>query len=584
MLGVLLGLLGLLVVPVAPAAAADVDHFSFDSMHGDYVVTRAEDGSLRLDVTETLVPVFPETDQNRGIVRRLPVSDNGVRLNPEVHSVRDADGNDVPYEVETTANEVKVSIGTDEFVHGRQTYVIEYTAGNAVRPDQGGQAFAWDVNGTGWAQMFREVSATVHIDKALQSAMTDAACYAAEQGGGADSCTPETSDGTVSARAEDVAPGQTLTIQQGFREGTFRIPVSPAVRPGLQLIPAGLLLAGVGGCLWMLIWRRRHWCDAPGWPVIVPEYEPPAGVDLLLAGNVADAAGRAPVAALIDLAVRDQVAIIDAGGGSFAVELRTTDEQRAATLSDAERGLVQAIFGPQPQPGQQVLLAAPDEARGQAIGALVGQQQRRAIELGLRRKVQGHPPVIALLLVLAGCGGSAFAGAVYTVWTGQHMNRGWIFLGLPVMVWGLVLEFLRPTRLTHAGAVLRDTIRGNRMYIEWAEKDRLRFLQSTFGAERLRTDRALVVRLYERMLPMAVLLGQERSWNEALNRAFAEVGGAPSWYVSANPAGFAGINTILLTSTMSSAFSGPVSSSTVGGGPLGGFAGGGFGGGGGSGR
>lgn len=59
---------------VAPvdAAPAGVDDFTFDSFDADYTLTRADDGTSRLRAVETIVAVFPETDQNRGIRRAIP--------------------------------------------------------------------------------------------------------------------------------------------------------------------------------------------------------------------------------------------------------------------------------------------------------------------------------------------------------------------------------------------------------------------------------------------------------------------------------------------------------------------------------
>ncbi|WP_447587764.1 hypothetical protein [Microbacterium lacticum] len=54
------------------AAPAGVDDFTFDSFDADYTLTRADDGTSRLRAVETIVAVFPETDQNRGIRRAIP--------------------------------------------------------------------------------------------------------------------------------------------------------------------------------------------------------------------------------------------------------------------------------------------------------------------------------------------------------------------------------------------------------------------------------------------------------------------------------------------------------------------------------
>ena len=79
-------------------------------------------------------------------------------------------------------------------------------------------------------------------------------------------------------------------------------------------------------------------------------------------------------------------------------------------------------------------------------------------------------------------------------------------------------------------------IEGLREFIRLAEADRIRMLQSPSGAERVPAagavagaaapvvDRDQVLRITERLLPYAVLFGQEREWSEELAALYAEEG------------------------------------------------------------
>jgi uncharacterized membrane protein YgcG len=137
--------------------------------------------------------------------------------------------------------------------------------------------------------------------------------------------------------------------------------------------------------------------------------------------------------------------------------------------------------------------------------------------------------------------------------------------------------------LSAAGAEVRDHLLGLDLFIRWAEADRIRMLQSPTGAERepvATDDPREVLRIYERLLPYAVLFGREKEWAEHLTAAYAAAGvSAPIWYSGSgafDASSFsAGIGT--LSSAASS------SSSTSGGSSGGGSAGGGGGGGGGGG-
>ena len=102
------------------------------------------------------------------------------------------------------------------------------------------------------------------------------------------------------------------------------------------------------------------------------------------------------------------------------------------------------------------------------------------------------------------------------------------------------------------------------------------------------TDRTQIVKLSERVLPLAVLFGQEKEWSGVLGRYYEQTATQPDWYVGTHvfsAAYFASALSTFSTSTTSS-WSGTASSSSSsgrGGGGGGGFSGGGGGGGGGGG-
>src|SRR5690606_8229097 len=93
---------------------------------------------------------------------------------------------------------------------------------------------------------------------------------------------------------------------------------------------------------------------------------------------------------------------------------------------------------------------------------------------------------------------------------------------LPLSILALVLAmtvvgitsfvaFSRHTVLTPAGAERYEHLLGVKDFIRVAEADRLRMLQSYQGAERRSDGTIDVVHLYEKLLPYAMLLGQEKS-------------------------------------------------------------------------
>ena len=60
-------------------------------------------------------------------------------------------------------------------------------------------------------------------------------------------------------------------------------------------------------------------------------------------------------------------------------------------------------------------------------------------------------------------------------------------------------------------------LEGLELYINMAEADRLKFLQSVEGAD---TSNAGIVKLYEKLLPWASLFGAEESWVKELKKYY----------------------------------------------------------------
>jgi hypothetical protein len=54
------------------AVSGDVDDFTFDSFDADYTLTRADDGTSRLEVVETIVAVFPRATRTAASAASSP--------------------------------------------------------------------------------------------------------------------------------------------------------------------------------------------------------------------------------------------------------------------------------------------------------------------------------------------------------------------------------------------------------------------------------------------------------------------------------------------------------------------------------
>lgn len=608
-------LLALVLVPASAvtAAPADVDDFEFRSFDATYTLTRSADGHAALDVVETIVPVFPEFDQNRGILRAIPDYYGDVHLRTSVVDVTDEDGEPVYYEVQEDAGFVVLIIDDDTYKHGATTYVIHYRQVDTIRSfaDTGDDEFYWDVNGTGWAQPFGSVSAEVIVGPELAAELAEGhSCYQGPE----DSATPcaqgvtvaETPDGgrVLSASARNLDPYENLTVVVAFAPGTFvegepvaggapYEPVDP-VGPGapVDLGPApepwalalGLVggpVALIGGIL-ALILNRRPRAQATGF--IVPQYSVPEQLPIMVAAELVERGSSALQAQLVSLAVKKKVRLLgypveDVDGADYAVQLLDP-----TGLDSWEQAVVDALFGAEAPAGAvRDLKRAGDSELADALRPIVAALPGTMATAGYlgtptATKGSGWYVLVAVLGAVIGIVGGIAAG-----WVGVITGFGTVVLGAIGIGMAAYAARKRDT-LSPLGAQHVDYLLGMRMYLELAEKDRFAVLQSATGAERIDVgDGRQLVKLYEKLLPWAVVWGVEESWARELEIQLQQTGEELDWYAGTTP--FQSYAFASFLSGMQSGTNPPVSSSSSfsgsswGGSGFGSFSGGSFGGG-----
>jgi uncharacterized membrane protein YgcG len=157
-----------------------------------------------------------------------------------------------------------------------------------------------------------------------------------------------------------------------------------------------------------------------------------------------------------------------------------------------------------------------------------------------------------------------------------------ILLGIAI----IVVVFPRERR-TEQAVPAYEHLLGIRDYLRLAEADRLRMLQSPGGAETVQApDGREIVKLFEKLLPYAILFGIEKEWREVLGRYWAttptdvghDLSPLPTLFF-ANAFASSHFATTASVESSSHSWSSSGGSSSFGGG----FSGGGFGGGGGGG-
>jgi uncharacterized membrane protein YgcG len=573
------------------AATTDVDDFTFASYDADYWLTRGAGGDSELRTVETFVAQFPDEDRNRGMIRAIPTDYNGVPLYTAVESVVDENGDPVYYEEETGGGVVELALGTDEYLRGDHTFTISYTQRNVVRAfeDTNSEELYWDTNGTEFAQPFLAHDVRFHVDTALVESLTgNTACYVGGEGSG-DTCelaeSVDAAGAVFAASTTNLDEGENVTVAIGFEPGTFVVPEPPQPAVWAWMIPIGLMVLSGILALVAAVVRLMAPRDAAGRGTIIPEYSLPEELNLFEAGNLVRRDGTALPAALVSLAVRGNLQIVDDGDDDFSLRYlheNGTDAQETALLV--------ALFGSKRKPGRVRDLTDTDADKTTALQKVSRSTKPAVLARGLRRPAPrgaGGALLAALVAVFVAALGVFIV--VVTVSPAVSVSSA---LAIGITLLGVFIGVFcayRPAILTDSGATLRDYVEGIRVYLTLAEKERFRVLQSPDGALRVDVaDRGQVVKLYEKLLPYAVLWGIEKEWAQELAIQYRDE--QPAWYTSSgdfNPVVFGLAMNSFGRGAVSAAtpsYSGSGGGSFSGGSMGGGFSGGGGGGGGGGGR
>jgi hypothetical protein len=576
----------LVLLELPSASSADVNDFSFSSFTAEYKLSLNQDKANRPEmwVRETLVADFPEIDQNHGIRRSIPEL-SYEKFPGLIEQVSVTDGRGEAREFETSIDQgflnllIKPTDGS--YVHGRQTYVIEYHQAwviNNYQSTTGFDEFYWDVNGTGWLQNFDQVKATVTFDKTLSENVVagKASCYEGQQGSAKRCSSTEVNSQQMVFTSTNLQAGENLSIAIAFKPNVANT-AGPNITGTLNWFGFWICLSLVILILLWAIYFRIFWIrSSTKGSFVVPQYKPAAEPGLFISALVSRKTAHLYQASVVELAVMKLIEIevvADSDNKDFLLrrtKLDTDNSDHASLL--AELGLIKS--------GDELLLAhnMSNEQKGQLSKALLSLRvaATKRVSTGgyFQKRALGIPALGFVVALLIYAGWLFFSGSLDSeVAAGFVVAPILSFVPFVACYWLL----LSKRALTSKGSELVSFVKGLGMYIDLAEKDRLEYLQSPKGASLKPSEiqGREVLKLYEALLPWAILLGLQAKWNKALTNLYQDQG-SPVWLVGSPNLGesFANLDQVLTQS---------LAASSSGGSGGGGSSGGGGGGGGGSG-
>ena len=568
-----------LVTLGAPVRAA-VNDFTITNYDIEYTLGRDDEQRSTLRTVETITAEFPESNQNHGIERAIPKTYDGHKTSLKIESVKKADGSDWNYEDSTSNDNLVLRIGdADTYLHGAQTFVITYTQRDVTRyfSSTDSDEFYWDTNGADWRVPIERLSVTLNADPGLMPKFTgDVSCY--EGGFGANAtCEIERNNNTFSVQATDLMAGENVTVALGFEPRTFGAYEKSFADKVVEWWLASLFVLGAIALIpivWIVAVGHRWQNRRNELGTIVPQYLPPADASIGTSASIVSNLRAAFGAQLLDLAVRHYLKIYQVKEKSLfrAAEYEIEIVRDISDLKAEEREILADIFSTTTVGSK---LALKDLKNNSSVYEKTIDNEDKLNRLveqdyGIRHVDPARRSTLRK------------AGAWLLVPAVIFLNP--VFLVASILAFSTA-QVLRP--LTDKGLDLYRYLEGLKLYISVAEAERIAMLQSPEGAAKVGvavdgSDPKQLVKLYERVLPYAVLFGQEKEWNKRIGSLYEASGGQPDWY-GGNTVFNAAVFGSAMSSFSSAATYSPPSSSSSGGSGGGGFSGGGGGGGGGGG-
>ena len=606
--------LALIFAPISNTFASAQD-FYFEDFTGDYYLSKDEKGISHLKVVESVTAVFPDYKQNKGICRQIAYTNqNGANITlpnltrDNIKVTRNGVAEPI-YSIEKDSGYYNVCTGTDEYMLGAQVYGFEYEFDKVVTDFGDYQELYWDTNGNGATQKFSKVTARVHLADA-EWWTGESWCYVGRYGeSGQDRCKTTKLEDGVEFTATKLNAYENLTFDMELKPGSFVVP-EPEKNYAYVWILMGLIAICVVAILLAVrkFMKTREKARYYKGLFVKPEYQPNAEYSLpemaeIYIGKKKDA----KVAMLLELVVKRKIELVKGEKKKWNINVRNLDGVGAeyidllAILNGGSQVKVGDMIELKSHTASSKLIALKKAMEKKVTDdlekdGLVTNKWRYGIKNGGFWNAVVLTIVVAPVMIMIGMfilsvldgvlGLDGTYGGVM-VFAGYFYQVAFLVIVVTVLIVIWVLgEAKKYEAYTLKGLEMSCYMEGLKLYIEMAEAERMKMLQSVKGVD---TSAEGIVKLYEKLLPYAAVFGSEESWlNEMKEYCKVEEIAEPDYLMT-------GIAVAELSRTMRMASdiartatvmssSGGGSSSGFSGGGGGGFSGGGGGGGGFGGR
>ncbi|MEI6237647.1 MAG: DUF2207 domain-containing protein, partial [Candidatus Saccharibacteria bacterium] len=522
------------------AHAQNTQNFSINKFDAFYELSKSNKNISQMNVNEYILASFPDFDQNHGILRALPQVYNKADLKLQINKVdtstgpQDTQPRAWTYTKSTQNDNLILKIGSaNNFVHGQQLYHIGYSVQNVVNKYTDHDELYWNVNGTQWQQTIESEVATVTLAKDIASSYIKAICYTGVYKSTASNCQiTESTDNNIKkikiTASNKLLPSENLSFALWFNPNTFEVakPSHTFAYIFAAICLASLLLPIIVFTAMLNKWRK-YGRDPKGRGTIVAQYEPPEDSSLVINDFVLNEHHRniSITAQLIDLAIKGYLMIIDSSPDAskdknhkFSLQLLKSTEG----LSSEQIEVLKMFFDDNLQINKNVNI---DDLKNKLNSKTATLAKNTAVLATDGGYFASNPAKIKNRYIGWGiaCIILAFIGfftlILIPVSAGLIITAIVLFIGAKIM----------PAR-SIKGVELHDYMLGLKLYIGMAEQERIKFHQSPSSAERKRinlTDNRQMIKLFEALLPYAMLFDMEKQWGKQFESLYIS---PPDWY------------------------------------------------------
>ena len=522
-------------------------------------------GDNTIDVQEKIIYDFGN-QQRHGIYREIPykyqAKGGNFTVDLKVQSVINENQNPYSYQVTRGSGLVKIKIGDpDQLVSGVQTYFINYRVGRVINFFSTHDELYWNVTGNGWPVPIDRAGVIIKLPSGLKAEDLQAQCFTGLLGSKEENCqVTNVSNSQVGYSMFNIlGPGQGLTVVLGWPKGILTPPsVITQIKWILRDNPL-MLLPLLSFMVMFLLWYF-HGRDLGKRQSIIPIYQAPDSLLPAEVGSLIDERVNLVdiSSTIIDLAVRGYIKIKEAGRGDWElVKLKDF-----ADLNAWEKEFIEEVF------------------KGQGVIKISGLASRfyrhlpnlkKGLYQNLVRKnfFPVSPSKVRALYFFIGFA-LVFSGLLVVPFFLGGLNILYLLIsGIIIIALGQIMPYK-----TKTGSKVLEKIKGYKMYLAVAEKERIKFHNAP----------AKKPEIFEKHLPYAMVLGVEKQWARQFQDIYLK---RPDWYEG----NFTVFNSLIFVDSLSSlnysaksllAAKPAGAASGSSGFSGGGFSGGGFGGGGGS--